>query len=140
MDVAILDQDLKDRGLKVTMPRMKVMAILNDSRDKHLAAEDVYQLLRDQSIDVSLATVYRVLTQFVQAGLVRRHCFDGDRAVYELDDGEAHNHSVCIRCAKVLEFVDLEIENRLKAIAKSDNFTMSDYNIVLYGICQQCQA
>ncbi len=140
MDMEVLDQGLKASGLKVTLPRMKVLSVLTaDKASVHVSAEDVYNRLLAQGEEISLATVYRVLTQFEAAGLVKRHCFDSDRAVYELNDGNAHDHLVCVRCAEVAEFTDTAIEERLHDVAKAGNFALSDYNIVLYGICEKCQ-
>lgn len=137
----VLDQDLKAKGLKVTLPRMKVLSVLSCSGDgaPHLSAEEVYNQLLAQGEEVSLATVYRVLTQFESAGLVIRHCFDGERAVYELADGENHNHIVCIRCAGVAEFVDATLLQYYQAIADNAGYLLNDHNLVLYGVCKQCQ-
>lgn len=140
MDAEILDQDIKAKGLKVTIPRMKVLAVLSAEKDApHLSAEEVYNRLLAMGEEVSLPTVYRVLAQFESAGLVKRHCFDGDRAVYEIDDGEAHNHMVCVCCSEVIEFVDSVIADKLQRLAAYQGFTISDYNLVLHGVCAQCK-
>lgn len=139
-DVAFLEPDLVAKGLKVTLPRMKVLSVLSSTANaNHVSAEDVYNQLLSMGEEVSLATVYRVLTQFEAAGLVKRHCFDGDRAVYELNNGDTHNHSVCIRCSQVSEFTSEIISKELKTIAKDRSFMLSDYNVVIYGICEQCR-
>ena len=136
----MLDQNLKDKGLKVTLPRMKVLSVLGSGGGApHLSAEEVYNQLQSQGEEVSLATVYRVLTQFETAGLVIRHCFDGERAVYELADGESHNHIVCIHCASVAEFVDASLASHYQAIAQQAGYLLSDHNLVLYGVCKKCQ-
>lgn len=132
------DQALRKVGLKVTAPRVKVLKILESPGQQHLSAEDVYRLLVEQGEDVGLATVYRVLTQFEAAGIVRRHNFEGGHAVFELDQGEHHDHLVCVQCARVVEFVDDEIEARQLRIAKQSGFEMTDHSLIIYGICRQC--
>lgn len=132
-------QQLKDVGLKVTMPRMKVLHILEEHNKQHLSAEEVYRLLLEQGEDVGLATVYRVLTQFEGAGLVRRHNFEGGHSVFELCDGEHHDHLVCTKCGNVEEFMDDTIENRQKAIALKFNYVITDHILNLYGLCPKCQ-
>lgn len=133
------DQELRKAGLKVTGPRVKVLAILETQKDKHLRAEDVYRILVDQGDDIGLPTVYRVLTQFEAAGIVRRHHFEGDYAVFELDDGLHHDHLVCLKCGNVQEFLDKEIEYRQELIAKRYQFEMTDHNLTIFGICRECQ-
>lgn len=132
-------QQLKDVGLKVTMPRIKVLRILEEQHSEHLSAEDVYKLLLEQGEDVGLATVYRVLTQFESAGLVKRHNFEGGFAVFELSDGEHHDHLVCTKCGLVEEFIDDLIEQRQTEIAKSHNFQITDHILNIYGLCPNCQ-
>jgi Fur family ferric uptake transcriptional regulator len=132
-------QQLKDAGLKVTMPRIKVLRILEEQHSEHLSAEDVYKLLLEQGEDVGLATVYRVLTQFESAGLVKRHNFEGGFAVFELSDGEHHDHLVCTKCGLVEEFIDDMIELRQTEIAKSHNFQITDHILNIYGLCPNCQ-
>lgn len=131
-------QQLKDAGLKITMPRIKVLQILEQASDHHLSAEDVYKALMDMGEDVGLATVYRVLTQFEAAGLINRHNFEGGYAVYELSQGEHHDHLVCVKCGHVEEFVDEIIENRQKIIAEQARFKMTDHALNIYGICPDC--
>lgn len=131
-------QQLKDAGLKITLPRLKVLQILEQSRNHHLSAEDVYKALLETGEDVGLATVYRVLTQFEAAGLVSRHNFEGGYSVFELSQGEHHDHLVCVKCGRVEEFVDEIIEQRQKAIAELAHFKMTDHALNIYGICPQC--
>lgn len=131
-------QQLKDAGLKITLPRLKVLQILEQSRNHHLSAEGVYKALLEMGEDVGLATVYRVLTQFEAAGLVSRHNFEGGYSVFELTQGEHHDHLVCIKCGRVEEFVDEIIEQRQQAIAEKAHFKMTDHALNIYGICPQC--
>ena len=131
--------DLKRAGLKATLPRLRILEILEDSSDLHVSAEDVYDRLRASGESIGLATVYRVLTQFEQAGLVIRHNFDGGSAVFELAAGEHHDHLVCVRCNRVTEFVDHVIEKRQRNIAANNGFAMTDHSLVIYGICTDCR-
>lgn len=132
------NQELKNAGLKVTAPRVKILHILETASTRHMSAEDIYKLLLEMGDDVGLATVYRVLTQFETAGLVVRHHFEGGHSVFELDDGEHHDHLVCVKCGEVVEFVDNTIEERQLAIAKKMNFRMTDHSLYIYGTCAQC--
>jgi Fur family ferric uptake transcriptional regulator len=132
-------QQLKEAGLKITMPRLKVLQILEQANDHHLSAEDVYKALLDMGEDVGLATVYRVLAQFETAGLIKRHNFEGGYSVYELSQGEHHDHLVCVKCGKVEEFVDEIIENRQRMIAERAQFVMTDHALNIYGICADCR-
>ncbi len=125
--------DLKNVGLKITLPRVRILKLLESSGKRHLKAEDVYKLLLDSGEDIALATVYRVLTQFEAAGLVTRHHFEGGHAVFELYDGEHHDHLVDLKTGKVVEFYDEAIEKRQKEIAKEHGFHISDHTMVLYG-------
>ena len=133
------DKDLKDAGLKITLPRLKILHILEKSREHHLSAEDVYRQLLDSNEDIGLATVYRVLTQFEEAGLVIRHHFEGDQSVFELDHGKHHDHLICVKCGRVEEFVDEIIEKRQQEIAKQAGYSITDHHLNIYGICSQCQ-
>lgn len=133
-------QQLKSAGLKITSPRLKVLQILEQSSNHHLSAEGVYKALLDSGEDVGLATVYRVLTQFEGAGLVVRHNFEGGHSVFELSQGEHHDHLVCIQCGLVEEFVDEVIELRQKEIATGASFKITDHSLTIYGICQNCNA
>ena len=125
--------DIKSAGLKLTLPRMKILELLEHSADRHLKAEDIYKMLLDSGEEIALATVYRVLTQFETAGLVTRHHFDGGHAVFEINDGEHHDHLVDIASGKVVEFYDEVIEQRQKEIADKYNFTITEHTMILYG-------
>ncbi len=125
--------DIKNAGLKLTLPRMKILELLESSVDRHLKAEDIYKMLLDSGEEIALATVYRVLTQFEAAGLVTRHHFDGGHAVFEINDREHHDHLVDIASGKVVEFYDEVIEQRQKEIADKYNFTITEHTMVLYG-------
>lgn len=126
------DQELKKAGLKVTLPRVKILQILENCPDRHMTAEDIYQSLRDADEDVGIATVYRVLTQFETAGLIERHNFDNGPAVYELDRGEHHDHMVCTETGRVIEFHDEEIEQLQEKIAKKNGYDLVGHSLVLY--------
>lgn len=126
------DQELKKVGLKVTLPRIKILQILENCDDRHMTAEDIYQSLRDAQEDVGIATVYRVLTQFETAGLIERHNFDNGPAVYELDRGEHHDHMVCTETGSVIEFHDAEIEKIQERIANQNGFELVGHSLVLY--------
>jgi len=134
----ILSKDLKEAGLKVTVPRSKILTLL-ESSNQHLTAEDIYQQLHDGGNDISLATVYRVLAQFESAGLVIRHNFGEGSAIYELNEGQHHDHLVCIKCSRVEEFVDEVIEQRQREIANSKLFEMTNHSLYIFGICPGCQ-
>lgn len=133
------DKELREAGLKVTVPRLKILKILEESRQHHLSAEEVYKILLDQGEDVGLATVYRVLTQFENAGLIKKHNFEGGHSVYELHQGDHHDHIVCIHCGLVKEFVDDIIEERQEKIAEKYHFEVTDHNHTIYGLCEQCR-
>jgi Fur family ferric uptake transcriptional regulator len=124
--------DLRNAGLKVTLPRLKILELLESSDLRHLSAEEIYRKLIDLKEDVGLATVYRVLTQFEAAGLVRRHHFEGGSAVFELERGHHHDHMVCLETGKVIEFVSEDIEKLQHAIAEKHGFVVEDHNLVLY--------
>jgi len=132
--------DIKLAGLKATLPRVKILNILEESGVRHLSAEDVYKALLEQDEDVALATVYRVLTQFETAGLLKRHHFESGLAVFELNQGHHHDHILCVKCGIVEEFVDEIIEERQRNIAKKAGFVMTDHCLYIYGICAKCQA
>lgn len=133
-----MSKDLKKAGLKVTLPRLKILHILENPNYQHISAEDVYRTLLESGEDVGLATIYRVLTQFEEAGLVTRHNFEGGHSVFELSQGEHHDHIVCVRCGKVEEFLDEVIEKRQEVIAKKSNFKITDHSLNIYGICADC--
>jgi Fur family ferric uptake transcriptional regulator len=128
--------DLKKAGLKATIPRLKILEILESTEHPHLTAEDVYQRLRESGEDVGLATVYRVLTQFQAAGLVIRHNFEGGRSVFEINQGGHHDHMVCLECGRVFEFYDREIEQRQSNVAAKAGFVIDDHSLYLYGVCE----
>ena len=125
-------QELREAGLKVTLPRLKILEILESSDDRHLSAEDIYKELLESGEDIGLATVYRVLTQFEAADLVIRHNFEGGHSVFELDRGEHHDHMVCIETGDVIEFFNDEIERIQHDIAREHNYEIVDHNLVLY--------
>lgn len=133
-------KELKEAGLKATLPRLKILEILETSEEpRHVSAEDVYKTLLKHDEDIGLATIYRVLTQFEAAGLVTRHNFEGGHAVFELNEGKHHDHILCVKCGRVEEFIDETIEQRQKAIAKEHGFSITDHSLTIYGICSQCQ-
>ncbi|MBX2886142.1 MAG: ferric iron uptake transcriptional regulator [Granulosicoccus sp.] len=135
-----ISNDLRKAGLKVTLPRLNILEILESAEQHHLSAEDVYKALLNQGSDVGLATIYRVLTQFEAAGLVTRHHFDGGQAVFELDTGDNHDHIVCVKTGKVSEFKDEVIEKRLAEIATELGYSLTDHRIILYGEYQDTES
>lgn len=126
--------DLKRAGLKVTLPRLKILEILETTEQHHMSAEDVYKALLSEDTEIGLATVYRVLTQFESAGLVTRHHFDGGQALFELDTGDSHDHIICIKSGLMAEFKDEKLEERLREIADELGYELKDHTIVLYGV------
>jgi Fur family ferric uptake transcriptional regulator len=137
--VRMENQQIKQAGLKVTLPRVKILGVLERSGQRHLSAEDVYKELLTAGEEIGLATVYRVLTQFEGAGLVCRHHFEGGQSVFELNRGGHHDHLVCVKCGMVVEFVEEVIEERQRAIAKRHNFSIEDHSLVIYGLCPNCR-
>jgi len=131
--------DLKTVGLKATFPRLKILDIFRRSEHRHLSAEDVYRALLVEKVEIGLATVYRVLTQFEQAGILSRSQFDGVKAIFELNDGDHHDHLICTHCGKVVEFTDDEIEDRQHKVASDHGFTLESHAMMLYGICADCK-
>jgi Fur family ferric uptake transcriptional regulator len=127
--------DLKASGLKATLPRLKILEIFQSSSVRHLTAEDVYKILLTENMDVGLATVYRVLTQFEQAGLLHRNHFESGKAIFELNEGSHHDHLVCLDCGRVEEFFDDQIEKRQHAIAEERGFAIAEHSLALYGNC-----
>lgn len=125
-------QELRKAGLKITLPRLKILEILESAEPRHMSAEDIYKELIDSNEEIGLATVYRVLTQFEAAGLITRHNFEGGHSVFELDDGEHHDHMVCVDSGEVVEFVSDEIERLQKEIAEKHGFELLDHSLVLY--------
>ena len=134
-------KDLKSMGLKATFPRLKILELFEKSEIRHLTAEDVYRLLLAENMDIGLATVYRALTQFEQAGLLERHHFESGKAVFEINVGRHHDHLVCVNCGRVEEFFDAEIERRQIKIAKERGFTIQEHALYLYAECNNpaCQ-
>ena len=138
--MAAESQELKEAGLKITLPRIKILQILESSTVHHLSAEDVYKQLLQNSEEIGLATVYRVLTQFEEAGLVVRHHFEGGHSVFELATDKHHDHIVCVKCGRVEEFIDSEIEARQQSIADNLGFELTDHNLNMYGLCPDCRS
>lgn len=128
-------KDLKNAGLKATLPRLKILELFEKSVERHLSAEDVYKVMITTGEDVGLATVYRVLTQFEEAGLLVRHHFESGKAVFELNHGNHHDHIVCVKCGRVEEFFDEEIERRQQQAAESRGFIMQEHSLMIYGMC-----
>lgn len=127
--------NLKSSGLKATLPRLKILEVFERAAQRHMTAEDVYKALLAEDADVGLATVYRVLMQFEQAGLLTRSHFEGGKSVFELNEGQHHDHLVCLTCGRVEEFYDAEIETRQKAIAEQRGFSLQDHALALYAAC-----
>ena len=127
--------NLKTIGLKATGPRLRILKLFEETEVRHLAAEDVYRILMNDGMDIGLATVYRVLTQFEQAGILKRHHFEADKAVFELNEGTHHDHLVCMQCGRVEEFHDVEIEKRQQRIAKERGFSIQQHALALYADC-----
>jgi Fur family ferric uptake transcriptional regulator len=133
-------QDLRKAGLKVTLPRVKILEILeSNATQRHMSAEDVYKALLEEGEDIGLATVYRVLTQFESARLVTRHHFEGGHSVFELNEGTHHDHIVCVKCGRVDEFMDETIEQRQREIARKAGYEITDHSLYIYGICAACR-
>lgn len=131
--------NLKKAGLKITVPRRKILEIMENATQHHLNAEDIYKSLIESGEEIGLATVYRVLTQFEEAGLIVRRYFESGQSVFELDHGEHHDHLVCVKCNRVEEFVDEVIERRQDEIAHERGYTITDHSLNIYGICKACQ-
>jgi Fur family ferric uptake transcriptional regulator len=131
------NKELKKAGLKVTLPRLKILEILQDPANQHISAEDVYKILLDQNEDIGLATVYRVLNQFDDAGILNRHHFEGGKSVFEISHKKHHDHLVCLKCGKVVEFEDPIIEQRQVEIAEQNNMSLTHHSLYLYGDCKK---
>jgi len=129
--------ELKSTGLKATLPRLKILEVFQASKQRHMTAEDVFRVLLDDRSDIGLATVYRVLMQFEQAGLLTRSNFESGKAVYELNEGQHHDHLVCMDCGRVEEFFDPEIERRQHAIAEQRGFVLQEHALSLYASCSK---
>ncbi|MBD8050407.1 ferric iron uptake transcriptional regulator [Limnohabitans radicicola] len=130
-------EELKSNGLKATVPRMKILDVFQRGGQRHMTAEDVFRQLLNDNADIGLATVYRVLTQFEQAGILSRNHFESGKAVYELNEGQHHDHMVCLDCGRVEEFYDPEIEQRQQAVAQAKGFVIADHALSLYAHCTQ---
>lgn len=133
-------ESLKNAGLKITLPRIKVLEVFRTAETRHLSAEDVYHRLAEQQSDVGLATVYRVLTQLEEAGMLARNTFNAGKSVYELNEGKHHDHLICLGCGRTEEFNDPVIEKRQKAVAEGLGFVLRDHRLALYGYCKDCAA
>jgi Fur family ferric uptake transcriptional regulator len=131
---------LRQSGLKATLPRLRILQLFHERGTKHFSAEEVYRFLIDEKIDVGLATVYRVLMQFVETGLVIRRHFESGAALFELNEGTHHDHLICTACGKVEEFVDKDIERRQEEIAKARGFALHEHSLSLYGVCSECKS
>ncbi len=131
--------NLREMGLKATLPRLKILELFEKSEVRHLGAEDVYRLLIAEGLDIGLATVYRVLTQFEQAGLLERHFFESGKAIFEINEGHHHDHLVCTDCGKVEEFYDAEIERRQKKVAEERGFEIQEHALYLYAKCTKSE-
>lgn len=131
-------KDIRNAGLKVTLPRLKILGMLEKSGNKHLSAENMFKALLEEGEEIGLATVYRVLTQFEAAGLVSRHHFEGGNSVFELNRGEHHDHIMCVKCGQVDEFFDDVIEERQRSIALEKGYQMTDHSLYIYGVCLAC--
>lgn len=134
------NDELKRAGLKITLPRVKILSILQEPENQHISAEDVYKILLEQHDEIGLATVYRVLNQFDDAGIVTRHHFEGGKSVFELTQKKHHDHLVCLKCGKVVEFEDDVIEQRQLDVAKSHNIKLTNHSLYLYGECEDEEA
>jgi Fur family ferric uptake transcriptional regulator len=130
--------ELKNTGLKATLPRLKILEIFQGGKQRHMTAEDVFRVLLEERSDIGLATVYRVLTQFEQAGILSRSHFESGKAVYELNEGQHHDHLVCTSCGRLEEFYDAEIEKRQQIVAKAKGWILQDHAMSLYGLCADC--
>ena len=130
-------EELKSSGLKATLPRIKILEVFQQSVDRHLTAEDVYKALLSEGSDIALATVYRVLMQFEQAGILARSHFESGKSVFELNEGTHHDHLLCLTCGRVEEFFDPEIEARQREVAASRGFTLQEHALSLYAVCKR---
>ena len=133
------NDQIREAGLKLTIPRAKILAILERNAERHMSAEDVFRQLLAEDAEIGLATVYRVLTQFENAGLVWRRNFDNAQAVFELNRGGHHDHLVCTKCGRIVEFLDPKIEKRQAAVAEAHDFVTEQHSLVIYGTCPACR-
>lgn len=134
-----ISKELRDCGLKVTLPRQRILQLFHDGKSRHLSAEDVYRILLSEKSDVGVATIYRVLLQFAEAGILMRRHFESGTAVFELNQGHHHDHLICTSCGKVEEFIDDQIESRQEQIAKERGFEIHEHSLSLYGNCSDCK-
>jgi Fur family ferric uptake transcriptional regulator len=134
-----IPEALRQSGLKATFPRLRILQLFHERGTKHLSAEEIYRILIEEKIDIALATIYRVLTQFAETGIVVRHQFESGAAVFELNEGSHHDHLICTGCGKVEEFVDSGIERRQEEIAKERGFVLREHSLSLYGVCADCK-
>ena len=134
-----IPQALRKSGLKATLPRLRILQLFHERETKHLSAEEIYRFLLDEKIDVGLATIYRVLMHFAEAGILIRRHFESGAAVFELNEGSHHDHLICTACGKVEEFVDSGIERRQEQIAKERGFVLHEHSLSLYGVCSVCK-
>lgn len=132
-------QDLKKAGLAATLPRLKILKLLEENLQRHMSAEDIYKVLMNTGENVSVATIYRVLHQFCEAGIVQRLNLENGHAVYELERGDHHDHMCCMKCGKISEFFDEAIEKRQKVIAEKAGWAITEHTMILFGICPKCQ-
>jgi Fur family ferric uptake transcriptional regulator len=132
-------EELKSTGLKATLPRLKILDVFQNAKQRHMTAEDVFRVLLEDRSDIGLATVYRVLMQFEQAGLLTRSNFESGKAVYELNEGQHHDHLVCLDCGRVEEFYDAEIEKRQQMVARTRGFILQEHALSLYANCNKTQ-
>ena len=132
------EHEIRNTGLKVTEPRLKILSVFEKSKARHLSAEDIHDTLKAKSVVVGMATIYRALANFEKAGILNKSTFDDGRAIYEINEGPHHDHIVCIDCGNVEEFVDEEIEKRQKKIATQKGYSLKSHSLVLYGSCSQC--
>ncbi len=132
-------EQIRSLGLKVTGPRLKILSLFESRPEEHLSAEDVYRITLEENLNIGVATVYRVLAQFEEAGILMRHHFETGKAVYELDMGDHHDHLVCLECGKVTEFFDKEIEGLQERIAKKNGYEIVDHALYMYGVCGECR-
>jgi Fur family ferric uptake transcriptional regulator len=132
------EHEIRNTGLKVTEPRLKILSVFEKSKARHLSAEDIHDTLKAKSVMVGMATIYRALANFEKAGILNKSTFDDGRAIYEINEGPHHDHIVCVDCGNVEEFVDEEIEKRQKKIANQKGYSLKSHSLVLYGSCSEC--
>lgn len=130
--------ELKSAGLRITLPRKQILRVFESAENRHLSAEDIHQKIRELGDEISLATIYRVLRQYEESGLLIKRSFEGNRAMYELNDDEHHDHLVCVACNRVEEFFDAAIDAKLSEIANTKGYQRSDHSLTVYGLCHDC--